>query len=318
MSGKNRIPRETRICENPNCDITFEVRITSSRKFCCVSCIWKGRKRSEEFKRNRREEMKNRWQDPEYKKMLHEACLGRVGWSRGLTKETHPSLASASKKKTGRIQSEETKEKKRKKLKGRSYVELHGEEEAKEIIEKKRQSLTGYKQSEEHRKKNGENKRKYFADPENRKRQSRRLKEFFATEEGIEARKSAGERMRLFMKNRYEQGFVSSMKGRTGERHPNWHGGPALGDYPLNFNEELKTFIKTRDNYICQLCGKTEIDEKKELDRGLAVHHIDHDRQNCEPENLITLCCSCNSKVNYSREFWTNFFKLKLKKCTFV
>ena len=70
----------------------------------------------------------------------------------------------------------------------------------------------------------------------------------------------------------------------------------------------MRKEVKARDGYQCRLCGRTEIDEKKELGRGLPVHHIDYDIQNSRAENLITLCCSCNSKVNANREYWKNYF----------
>lgn len=55
------------------------------------------------------------------------------------------------------------------------------------------------------------------------------------------------------------------------------------------------------------------IDEMKELNRGLPVHHIDYDTENNQENNLITLCCSCNAKVNSNREDWTKFFQKKLR-----
>lgn len=37
-----RVPRETRVCENPNCDVVFEVRMTGTQKFCSHVCAYKG------------------------------------------------------------------------------------------------------------------------------------------------------------------------------------------------------------------------------------------------------------------------------------
>jgi 5-methylcytosine-specific restriction endonuclease McrA len=39
------------------------------------------------------------------------------------------------------------------------------------------------------------------------------------------------------------------------------------------------------------------------------VHHIDYDKKNSNPKNLITLCVSCNFKVNFERSYWENYFK---------
>jgi hypothetical protein len=69
--GKHRIPKETRICENPNCDITFEVLITSTQKYCCHPCAIEVITKSEE--RN---------------KKVGENQKGRLSWNKDLTKET--------------------------------------------------------------------------------------------------------------------------------------------------------------------------------------------------------------------------------------
>jgi len=33
-----KVPRETRICANPNCDVVFEVAVTRTQKFCSTEC----------------------------------------------------------------------------------------------------------------------------------------------------------------------------------------------------------------------------------------------------------------------------------------
>jgi len=38
------------------------------------------------------------------------------------------------------------------------------------------------------------------------------------------------------------------------------------------------------------------------------VHHIDYDKKNCDPENLITLCKNCHPKTNSNRGDWIEFF----------
>ena len=85
-------------------------------------------------------------------------------------------------------------------------------------------------------------------------------------------------------------------KAFTGEKHPNWKGGNKL--YALEFISKLKHFIKRRDNYTCRLCSG------KHKNQDLHVHHIDYDKFNSNPNNLITLCNTCHSKTNYNRNFW--------------
>jgi len=83
------------------------------------------------------------------------------------------------------------------------------------------------------------------------------------------------------------------------EKSSNWKGGVSFESYPVEWTQTLKRAIRERDNYICQNCSQY----------GDTVHHIDYDKKNCNPENLITLCRRCNSKVNFRREYWIEFFK---------
>lgn len=90
---------------------------------------------------------------------------------------------------------------------------------------------------------------------------------------------------------------------------PNWKGGTSLLPYAPTFNKYLKMSILKRDNFICQSCGITKEEELKIHGRKLAIHHIDYNKQNCSLENLITTCCTCNSKANYNIEYWISYFK---------
>jgi len=99
--------------------------------------------------------------------------------------------------------------------------------------------------------------------------------------------------------------FVSKETGRKiseankGENSHLWKGGISFEPYGIEFDSRLKNKIKKRDNYTCQLCRVTE---------NLNVHHIDYNKKNSVESNLITLCCSCNGKVNFQRGFWTGYF----------
>lgn len=87
-----------------------------------------------------------------------------------------------------------------------------------------------------------------------------------------------------------------------------WVGGISFLPYCFKFNLRLKESIRKRDNYICQLCGKNQETGKRKL----SVHHIHYDKENCNPD-LITLCHSCNTKVNNNRNYWEEFFMIKLR-----
>lgn len=91
---------------------------------------------------------------------------------------------------------------------------------------------------------------------------------------------------------------------RSGENHHNWRGGKSFVDYGKAFNNELKNHIRERDNFTCCECHQTE----EQLGCVLDVHHIDYDKKNNNPRNLIGLCKSCHMKTNYSREDWIDYF----------
>ena len=93
----------------------------------------------------------------------------------------------------------------------------------------------------------------------------------------------------------------------SGEKNPNWQGGVGKLPYPFAFNNKLKELIRERDGHICQLCSKTQEENGRKLD----VHHKDYIKDNLDPKNLISLCISCNCKVNYNRECWVEFFSSK-------
>jgi hypothetical protein len=81
-----------------------------------------------------------------------------------------------------------------------------------------------------------------------------------------------------------------------------------LGDkapYGNDWTRMLRISIRERDNYSCQICGE------KQGDIAHHVHHIDYDKTNCDPKNLITLCASCHMKTNFNTKKWINYFKNK-------
>ncbi len=95
-------------------------------------------------------------------------------------------------------------------------------------------------------------------------------------------------------------------KGKFGgKNHPNWQGGKSFESYGLEFNEDLKEVIRNRDRRKCVVCEKIELENKKKL----SVHHIDYNKRNNNPNNLISLCRSCHVKTNYNREYWISYFQ---------
>lgn len=97
-----------------------------------------------------------------------------------------------------------------------------------------------------------------------------------------------------------------------GKNNPSWKGGISKFPYAFEFNSELKESIRKRDNFTCQLCGMTEAEHKLKYNKKLSIHHIDYNKQNCKENNLASLCCRCNSRVNKNRNHWKNYFQKQL------
>lgn len=95
-----------------------------------------------------------------------------------------------------------------------------------------------------------------------------------------------------------------------GKNNPNWQGGISFNPYPADWVDLLKKSIRQRSNYVCQMCGMHQ-DELGGWSKKLDVHHIDYDKDNCNPNNLIALCRNCHIKTNGDREYWKIYFNLK-------
>ena len=97
-------------------------------------------------------------------------------------------------------------------------------------------------------------------------------------------------------------------ESHKGKNHYNWKGGVSLKPYSCDWIDTLRDAIRKRDNFICQECGIHQ-DELNGWCKKLDVHHIDYNKENCNPNNLVALCRSCHTKTNYKREYWIEYFK---------
>ena len=102
---------------------------------------------------------------------------------------------------------------------------------------------------------------------------------------------------------------------KAGENNPAWEGGKSFRDYGLTWTKTLKKSIMQRDEYTCQTCGFKDLSYKN-TGRVLDTHHIDYNKKNNDPVNMITLCKSCHGKAGYNRDYWENFFKAVAIDCT--
>ena len=152
---------------------------------------------------------------------------------------------------------------------------MYGKHHTPEAIEKNRRAHLDVKQSSELIKKRIDARRGYKHSIETKEKIKKTNLETWAQEE-------------IRLKN-------------TGSNSPSWRGGISFIPYPAEWTKLLRHSIKQRDDYQCQYCGKDKIK--------LAVHHIDYNKKNLNPTNLITLCIPCHMKTNYKRWRWKSILK---------
>ena len=130
-------------------------------------------------------------------------------------------------------------------------------------------------------------------------------------------RRSKSESQKLFLNHN-----GSPCKGRhhtqvVKEKLSLSHGGTGIpyenSKYPEEFNFNLKSKIRKRDNYLCKNCNMTEEEHLTVYGRNLIIHHIDYNKHNCKEDNLISVCFSCNIRANFNRVYWKDFYKVKIK-----
>lgn len=102
-------------------------------------------------------------------------------------------------------------------------------------------------------------------------------------------------------------------KVAKGKNNPNFCNWSSKLPYSKEWTNELKEIIRRRDNYACQKCFITEEEHLIVYGKVLTVHHIDYDKENCNENNLITLCGECNTRVNFNRNYWKEYFKELIK-----
>jgi hypothetical protein len=96
----------------------------------------------------------------------------------------------------------------------------------------------------------------------------------------------------------------------SGAGHQRWKGGISFEIYcSIWKDKEYKQSIRERDDNKClnpYCCSNKPND--------LAIHHIDYNKKNCNPYNLITVCRSCNFKANTDREWHTAWYQALIYK----
>lgn len=211
------------------------------------------------------------WLDKKRPNMLNNKYReGISGWSKGLTKETDVRLKKLSESNIGKKLSEETKNKLRQSMK-----EQYKSGKRKITIPKlsgKQHGMYGKTHT-----------------PEVRKKLS----------ESLTGRKLTKEHK------------INIGLGQEGEKGSNWQGGKSFEPYSPKFNNTLKEQIRRRDHYRCQECFRhqSELRTKTNKLRKLSIHHIDYDKKNNNPNNLISLCITCHAQTNFNRDNWVDYYK---------
>lgn len=90
---------------------------------------------------------------------------------------------------------------------------------------------------------------------------------------------------------RYRKCFGKTM---SGSKNYFYKDGSSMREYNGEFTEKLKEQIKIRDKFQCQACG-VNLKESHILSH---VHHIDENKHNNHPKNLILLCHNCHSEIH--------------------
>jgi 5-methylcytosine-specific restriction endonuclease McrA len=232
---------------------------------------------TKEWKEKIRNALRKKWQDLEYRKKVIEKLKGKISGMKGKrhTEETKLKISKALRGKPKSLEQIRKMSEITKKL----WQNPEFREKVRKKISEKRKR---WKPTEEFKRKRSEFMKKN--NPMKRLEIREKFKEDKNPAKRLEVRKKISE-------------------SKKGAKNPNWQGGKMFEEYPEQFFRMRKA-IRERDNYTCQLCGKYP---------AFDVHHIDYNKENCEPENLITLCKKCHLKTNKNREYWKNYLKNKIK-----
>lgn len=106
-------------------------------------------------------------------------------------------------------------------------------------------------------------------------------------------------------KHKYDKLSISMIGKYLGKDNPNWQGGTSSEKYCHVWqDQEYRQDIRDRDNNRClnPYCNSNAKED-------LTIHHIDYNKKNCHPNNLITICRSCNSKANKDRGWHESWYK---------
>jgi HNH endonuclease len=104
-------------------------------------------------------------------------------------------------------------------------------------------------------------------------------------------------RLSQTLKRKYSEEWADKPGGHArkmaGERNPAWIDGRTNLPYTPGFFRTLKNEILKRDGYECQACGRPKVEPGTHV-----IHHLDLQKTNHDPSNLLTLCGPCHGKLH--------------------
>lgn len=188
----------------------------------------------------------------------------------------------------------------------------------KRLKDKTKNPMYGKHHSEESKKKMSESKignipwNKNLKGDENypirgRRQSNEHIKKRFESRKGYRFPEEVKKRMSISQSIRFSK--PEELLKVCGANSSQWKGGISIEPYCDAWaDKEYKQSIKERDNNKCQnlLCWDNNL--------FLIVHHINYDKKNCKPNNLITLCNSCNARANSNRKYWAKFYNCIIKR----
>jgi hypothetical protein len=83
---------------------------------------------------------------------------------------------------------------------------------------------------------------------------------------------------------------------QVGDKNPAWKGGVAEWESSSDW-KMIARQMRIRDTYTCQDCGE----QRKRWGAYLHVHHIDENKLNNDPSNLVSLCAICHRRRHGGR-----------------
>ncbi len=230
----------------------------------------------------------------------------------GMPLSTRKKIVDTRRRNNSYIVSKETRKKMSDNAKINSNYGMRAKIHRKESIEKMRESSKGQVVTEETRKK--------ISEANTGKKLTREHKRKISLA-NIGKEKAEGTRKKISLaqkgkhnspKTEFKKGqkpWNKNLKGlNAGDKNPAWLDGRSFEPYSPEFNNQLKEKIRERDNYECQECHK----KQEELNEKLSVHHIDYNKKNNNPLNLISLCRKCHTKTSFNRKHWKRYFQMQM------